>query len=129
MFNISLAVGAEDRLDVLAQRLCQRVVDIDEILSTAVGNIVSLSRRFMRSETRLQVCLNDIFNIGEVSALPAVAVDGGPLVVYQLLDEFRDDRRVRAVRILPPAEHIEVSQSVGIQPIVHAISSRRSAIS
>ena len=72
----------------------------------------------MRRETRLQICLYHILYIGEVTALLSVTVYCRSLSLQQLLDELRYHRSVCPVRVLSSAEHVEVSEPVGIQPVV-----------
>ena len=121
VLDVALPVGAEMGLDVLAERLGERMVDVDEVLPPAIGDIKDIPGRFVRSEASFEVRLDHILNVGEVPALLAVAVDRRTLIVQQHLDELGNHSRIGPVRILTAAEHIEIPQPVGIQPIMPRI--------
>ena len=43
VLDVAGAVGSEVRLDVHAQRLCQTVVNVDQVLSAAVSDVIRLT--------------------------------------------------------------------------------------
>ena len=75
----------------------------------------------MGGEAGLEVCLDDVLNVGEIPALAAVPVDGGDLAVEELADKARDDRGVGPVGVLAAAEDVEIAQAVGVQAVVEGV--------
>ena len=67
-----------------------------------------------------QVGGDGVGHVGEISGLAAVTVDGRPLALRHELDEQRDHAAVRAGRILPGAEDVEVAQAHAVQ--AHGLS-------
>lgn len=121
VLDIALAVRAIDRLDILAEGIDKGLVDIIEILTTAISDIEGLAGSLMRSQASFQIGFDNILDIGEVAALLAVTVDSRALVIQEHLDELGDDGGIGAMRVLPPAEDIEVSQAVSIEAIMHRV--------
>ena len=118
MLDVARTVWSEDRLNVNIQCLCERMVDVDEELAAAVSDVERLAVGLPRREARLEVCLNDVLDVGEVAALAAITVDGRLLALQQELDELGDDGRVGALRILTSPEDVEVAQADGRQAVV-----------
>ena len=67
-------------------------------------------RGVRRRRGREQVRLHDVVDVAEVARRLAVAVDRRPARRAASRDPARNHRRVRALRILPRAEHVEVAQ-------------------
>lgn len=97
------------------------MVDVDEVFAAAVGDVEGLAGGGMGGAAGTEVGLDDIVNIGEIAALATVAVDGGALVVQQLLDELGDDSGVGTVGVLTAAEDVEVAKAVGVEAVVHGV--------
>ena len=125
MFDIPCPVGAEFRLYILAESLCQGVIYINQIFTSAVCNIENITCRLMRSKASLEISLDYIFNVCEISRLHSVAVDGRSFVIHQLLNKLRYDRRICSVGILTSAENIKISHSVGIQSVKLCVKLRK----
>ena len=121
MFDVAGPVGSEIRLDVYAECFCESFVDIDEILSAAVGNVVSFAGGLVSGQTGFQIRLDDVFDVGEVPALLPVAVDHRHLTMQELPDEFRDDGCVSSVRILTASEYVEIAKAIGVKAIVPGV--------
>lgn len=121
VLDIALAIWAVDWLDILAEGINKGLVDIIEILAAAIGDIEGMACCFVRSKARFQIGFDDILDIGEVTALLAVAIDSRALVIQEHLDELGDDSGIGTMRVLPPAEDIEVSQAVSIKPVMHRV--------
>ena len=118
MGNVAGAVGAVDGLYLgdfgveLAQILFQIGHELVQCRSLAVCGVVDLVYCFLvRGRKGEHVHLYDVVDICEVTAVLAVAIDGGDLVPHELLYEKRDDRSVCAVGVLTAAEDVEVSQA------------------
>ena len=114
MLDIARAVRPEMRLHLLAKRLAQIIININQILPPAVSDIERLTSRVAWRQTRLEIRLNDIINISEIPRLPAVAVDRGHLAVEQLFDKFGNHGRIRAVGVLPAPKYIKIAKSIGV---------------
>ena len=82
MFDVALSVRSENRLDFFAQSVGQSGINVNQILSAAVCDVESLARALVRCLARLEVSLDNILNISEITALPAVAVDCRRLVIH-----------------------------------------------
>lgn len=82
------------RLDILVQRLGERVIDVNKIFSAAIGNVESFASRFVRRKAGLEIGFDDIFNIGKIAALSAVTVDRGRFVFHEKQDKLRNDSRI-----------------------------------
>ena len=121
MLDIACAVGSEVWLDVHAKRLCQTVVNVDQVLSAAVSNILCLTRRFLRRDAGFQIRLDDILNVGKVTALLSVAVDGRRFTVQELLQELRDHRRIGTIGILSASEYVKITHTDSLKPVMSRI--------
>lgn len=118
MGNVAGAVGAVDGLYLgdfgveLAQILFQIGHELVQCRSLAVCGVVDLVDCIrIRGRESQHVHLYDIVDVSEITAVLAVAVDGGGLVPHELLDKERNDRGVRSVGVLTAAEDVEVSQA------------------
>ncbi len=94
------------------------MVDVQQILPAAIGDVVCPPGSVGSGGAGLQVRLNDVLDIGEVAALPPVPVDGGALPLQQLPDELGDDGGIRPFGILPAPEYVKVPQTIGVKAIV-----------
>lgn len=121
VLDVTLAVGTEDGFDVDTEGVAERVVDVDEILATAIGDVEGLAGGFGWRLASTKIGLNHVVDIGEVAALATVSVDGGALALQQLLDELGDDGGIGAVRVLATAEHVEITQAVGVETVVERV--------
>ena len=109
VLDVAGAVGAEMRLNVFAECFGQRMVDVDEILSAAVGDVECLACCFVWCKTGFKICFNDVFYVSEVAALFPISIDGWALIIQKLLDELGYHGSVCSIRILPATEDVEVS--------------------
>src|SRR5579872_2493368 len=66
---------------------------------------------------REQVCLNDIIDICEITALRAVAEDRRRATLQHARDEFREHARILAARVLTRTENVEVAKCRGFQSV------------
>ena len=121
MLDVAGALRTELRRDILAERLGQHAVDVQQVLAAAVRDVERLAGRLVGSEAGLQVGLHHVRHVGEVAALPAVAMDDRLLAVEQHPDELRNHRRIRALGILTLPEDVEVAQADGSQPVMTAV--------
>ena len=97
------------------------MVDVDEVFAAAVCDVEGLAGGGMGCAAGTEVGLDNIVNVSEVAALATVTVDGGTLVVQQLLDELGDDSGVGTVGVLTAAEDVEVTEAVGVEAVVHGV--------
>src|SRR5262249_15982707 len=75
---------------------------------TAAGHV---HRKGMRpGPERLEVCRHYVSDMGEVTPLPAVAINSHRRPLHRLRDEARDDGRILGRGILPRAKNVEVPQ-------------------
>lgn len=107
--------------DVLAESTGEGMVDVDEVLTSAVCDVKGLAGSFVGSETGFEIGFDDILNVGEVTALTAVTVDGGTLVIQQLFDELWNNGGIGSVGVLTAPENVKVPETVGVDTIVAAV--------
>lgn len=118
MGNVTGTAGAVNGLYLcdcwveLAQVIFQICYELVESGALAVCGVVDLVDGIrIRGRKGEHVHLYYVVDVGEVTAVLAVTVDGGGLVPHELLYEERDDRGVCAVGVLAAAEDVEVSQA------------------
>ena len=61
--------------------------------------------------------MHNIIDIGEIPGITAVAVNDRPFVPHHLRNPFRYDCGIGPVRILAPAEYVEIAQAGSFQTI------------
>lgn len=118
VWNVAGTVGAVDGLYLcdsgveLRQvffQICYELVESGALTVCSVVDLVDGIR--IRGRKGEHVHLYYVVDVGEVTAVFPVSVDGGGLMVHELLYEKRDDCGVRSVGVLTAAEDIEVSQT------------------
>ena len=116
--NVAGAVGTVDGLHLcdfrveLRQVFFQIYYELVEGGALTVCSVVDLVDCIRISGRKGQhVHLYYVVDVGEVTAVFPVAVDGGGLVPHELLYEKWDDRGVCSVGVLAAAEDVEVSQT------------------
>ncbi len=92
VLNVSSTIWAKVRLHINTESLGKSIVDIKKVFTATIGNIESLASGFMRCQTSLQVCLDNILDICEVAALTAISVDRRHFAVEKLTDKLRYNR-------------------------------------
>lgn len=94
------------------------LVGLIEGVPLAAGHIEDTSGHlFRRCGGGEKIGGNGIFHIGEITALFAVAEDGGLLAVEHLEGKFRHDAAVRRVGVLAGTEDVEIAQADGFNTI------------
>lgn len=90
-------------------QICYELVKGGALTVCGVVDLVDGIR--IRGRKGEHVHLYYVVDVGEVTAVFPVSVDGGGFVPHEFLYEERDDRGVRSVGVLAAAEDIEVSQT------------------
>ena len=109
VFDVAGAVWAEMRLNVFAECFGQRMVDVDEVLATAVGDVECLACCFVWCEAGFKICFNNILDVSEVAALFPISIYCRTLIIQKLLDELGYHGSICSMRVLSASEDIEVS--------------------
>ena len=118
VLNISGALGAVFHVAVVSDQFLQNQESLVQISPPAGGHVDYFSRDLAGfGPAGQQICRDDIFDVGEIAALLAVAKNGGLFPAQHLSDEFGQNTRVRRSRILPRAKHVEISQANSLQAV------------
>ena len=121
MSDVTGTIWTKSGFNIYSQSFSKSIINIDQILTPAIGNIKCLSCCRRRCKASFQICLNHIFNIGKVSALPSISINGRSLSIQKLFDKLWYDCSICAIRILTPSKYIKIPQSISVKPIVHSI--------
>lgn len=99
--------------DLLADKL-EKLVERGPL---AEGYIIYEVPGVFRGMGRQQVRLHHVVDVAEIAGRLAVSVDMDGIALRQCGEPLGDHRRVRAVRVLTLAEHVEVAQADGLEAI------------
>lgn len=99
--------------DLLADKL-EKLVERGPL---SEGYIIDEVPGVFRGMGRQQVRLHHVVDVAEIAGRLAVSVDMDGIALRQCGEPLGDHRRVRAVRVLTLAEHVEVAQADGLEAI------------
>src|SRR5580700_5129036 len=110
MLDVAATFGSIDGRAGIAGEFPQRLEGLIERDSPACRQVEHLAGHLRRGSLAGQeVDLDDIVDVGEITALLAVAKDRGLLPTEHVRDELRQHARVGRRRILPWTKNVEVA--------------------
>ena len=117
MPDIARARRRMDRHDRGSEDLTEGVQQIEQRGAGAAGDVVGASGSPGRGVTGPEVRVDGVVDVGEVSRLQPVAVDGRRPPREGGREEVGDDGRVLRTRVLAGPEHVEVAQRDGFKAV------------